>query len=531
MKPAAIVSSQPVAGPRVDSQSASGGSESEFGPILQAAEQSAPVRPVRGNSDGSSRPGGSAAADRARGGPKRDASSTGTDHSDEAATSTSPTSAATSTAQSAASSPATSPPSSSDAASTAATADAAALNGAPAGSAGAVPADGPTQTGHATSAGDPTLADAVSAGDRTIASARTQAATAATDAAALAVDRASTWIAGQTLATGVQGQGSAQQPLAAKALPASSGTSRVAATVSARAPATAAAAGAQSQRGIAIDPDDAGDPEPPSTGALGAFDGAAQGATAGGPYRDPTGADADADEDPGAGIAAGTALSASARVADATALSGAAASGQTLGQTLLAAPRLADALSHAATPMQSVSPDLSNATPAPITGSYSAYGGAAYAAEARASVATPVGQNGFGQEFSERVLVLAHGGVQTAQISLQPAGLGPVGVSIQVNGHAATLAFTAQHEATRNAISAELPRLREMFAASGMQLSDATVGGREQPGWQAPDPQSLTRELPMGAGADGAASTPAASGEPPSGSPAAATLRLVDTYA
>jgi flagellar hook-length control protein FliK len=153
----------------------------------------------------------------------------------------------------------------------------------------------------------------------------------------------------------------------------------------------------------------------------------------------------------------------------------------------------------------------------------------AYPADGRtAAVATPVGQPGFGQELSERVVVLARGGVQTAQISLEPAGLGPVGVSIQVHGHAASLVFTAQHETTRNALEAELPRLREMFAASGMQLSDASVGGRAQPQWSAPNQSSSSAGPRDDGGAD-----PAAPGldEPSKTARPLAVPRLVDTYA
>ena len=151
-----------------------------------------------------------------------------------------------------------------------------------------------------------------------------------------------------------------------------------------------------------------------------------------------------------------------------------------------------------------------------------------YVPEGRAAVATPVGQPGFGQEFSERVVVWARGGVQSAQISLEPAGLGPVGVSIQVHGHEATLVFTAQHETTRSALEAALPRLREMFAECGMHLSDASVGGRAQPDRSAPDYSPSSSEPLTEGGADRLG---APSGEPAATARTAAALRLVDTYA
>jgi flagellar hook-length control protein FliK len=164
---------------------------------------------------------------------------------------------------------------------------------------------------------------------------------------------------------------------------------------------------------------------------------------------------------------------------------------------------------------------LPETTGASVTG---AFGPApTYAAEVRASVATPIGHPAFGQDLSQQVVLLTRRGVQSAQISLDPAGLGPVSVSIQVHGHAASLAFTAAHEATRHALEAALPRLREMFASSGMQLSDATVGGRSQQEWTASGrPQTSSWANPE---ASLAPSSDAAA------TPRGAAVRLVDTYA
>jgi flagellar hook-length control protein FliK len=176
---------------------------------------------------------------------------------------------------------------------------------------------------------------------------------------------------------------------------------------------------------------------------------------------------------------------------------------------------------HAGTAAGAIASDAAGApaagpiTPAPI-----------YSPDGRTSVATPVNHPDFGQELSQRVVLLARGGVQTAQISLQPADLGPVGVSIQIHGHAATLAFTAAHEATRAALEASLPRLREAFAASGLQLSDATVGGRSHSDWTASArPHSPAR------GDDGGTVAAAPPASEPAPAPSAAAVRLVDIYA
>jgi flagellar hook-length control protein FliK len=235
---------------------------------------------------------------------------------------------------------------------------------------------------------------------------------------------------------------------------------------------------------------------------------------------DDGGADAQLDSAFTAAVAPGSALSSgSAAQAVAHALS---------VQIQQATPQTADsAPAHANNAPALITPtDVASTAAASAGGAFGTP--TSYPPEGRASVATPVGQPGFGQEFSERVVVLARGGVQTAQISLEPAGLGPVGVSIQVHGQAASLVFTAQHETTRNALEAELPRLREMFAANGMQLSDASVGGRAQSQWSAPDQARSSSQPP----AEGAADpVTGATAEAVTTARARAVQRLVDTYA
>lgn len=92
------------------------------------------------------------------------------------------------------------------------------------------------------------------------------------------------------------------------------------------------------------------------------------------------------------------------------------------------------------------------------------------------TVPTPVGTAAFAEDLSQRVSLLTRGKVHSAELSLTPADLGPVTVSIEVRGREATLVFGAAHEATRAAITEALPRLREMLDAQGLQLADARVG-------------------------------------------------------
>jgi len=141
-------------------------------------------------------------------------------------------------------------------------------------------------------------------------------------------------------------------------------------------------------------------------------------------------------------------------------------------------------------------------------------------------VRTPVGHAGFAQDLSSQIVVLARGQSQSAQLSLHPAELGPVTVSIQMSGQQATISLQAAHEATREALRQSLPQLHEMFQASGLQLSQAQVGDGSagNPSW---------RDAP--AQRPGGSTLPDGGRGAPSIAPAAGTrtvsVRLVDTWA
>lgn len=90
------------------------------------------------------------------------------------------------------------------------------------------------------------------------------------------------------------------------------------------------------------------------------------------------------------------------------------------------------------------------------------------------TVETPFRQPGWDQALSERVLWAANQKMQSAEIKLNPPQLGPIEVRIQMHQDQAQVSFTSQHAAVRDALEAALPRLREMFNASGFEL-DANV--------------------------------------------------------
>ncbi|MBU1191913.1 MAG: flagellar hook-length control protein FliK [Gammaproteobacteria bacterium] len=88
---------------------------------------------------------------------------------------------------------------------------------------------------------------------------------------------------------------------------------------------------------------------------------------------------------------------------------------------------------------------------------------------------TPFRQPGWDQALSERVMWAASQKLQSAEIKLNPPHLGPIEVRVQMHQDQAQVSFTAQHAVVREALEASMPRLRDMFNASGFNLLDVNV--------------------------------------------------------
>jgi flagellar hook-length control protein FliK len=147
-------------------------------------------------------------------------------------------------------------------------------------------------------------------------------------------------------------------------------------------------------------------------------------------------------------------------------------------------------------------------------------GGAAYA------VRTPVGDPGFGADLSRQVVYLAKTGTQSAELTLQPPGLGPVSVAIQMNGLQASVAISASHEASRAALRDALPQLSALFQQSGLQLAGAHVGDGSE---RTPDRDGARRDATAWAGAVATPSPAPAAVLAPAG--AGGARGLIDTFA
>jgi flagellar hook-length control protein FliK len=87
-----------------------------------------------------------------------------------------------------------------------------------------------------------------------------------------------------------------------------------------------------------------------------------------------------------------------------------------------------------------------------------------------------INQSAWSKVMSSRVIWMAKEGIQQAELRMTPAHLGPVEVRLHVQNEQASVVFLAQHAATRDALEQALPRLREGFAESGLELANAHVG-------------------------------------------------------
>ena len=79
-------------------------------------------------------------------------------------------------------------------------------------------------------------------------------------------------------------------------------------------------------------------------------------------------------------------------------------------------------------------------------------------------------------QFSEKIVWLAKNDLQTAQININPPQLGPIQITLNLDGNQASAIFGSPHAEVRQAIEAAMPQLREMLSTAGISLGDANVG-------------------------------------------------------
>ena len=90
-------------------------------------------------------------------------------------------------------------------------------------------------------------------------------------------------------------------------------------------------------------------------------------------------------------------------------------------------------------------------------------------------VQIPVGQPGWGRAVGEQVVWFVSQNINAANLRLNPQQLGPLEMHVSMEGDKASVAFVSQHAVVREALETALPRLREMLAENGLNLTNVNV--------------------------------------------------------
>jgi flagellar hook-length control protein FliK len=90
-------------------------------------------------------------------------------------------------------------------------------------------------------------------------------------------------------------------------------------------------------------------------------------------------------------------------------------------------------------------------------------------------VQVPMRDPAWPQAVAAEIRFLVDHKIDVATLRLNPEHLGPVEVRIDVRDERVSVSFGVHHGDTQAALEQSLPRLREMFAAAGLHLGDASV--------------------------------------------------------
>nr|BCB97575.1 flagellar hook-length control protein FliK [Shewanella vesiculosa] len=92
----------------------------------------------------------------------------------------------------------------------------------------------------------------------------------------------------------------------------------------------------------------------------------------------------------------------------------------------------------------------------------------------------------FSPVMKQQLIAMVSNGIQQAEIRLDPPELGHLTVKIQIHGDQTQVQFHVAQSQTRDIVEQAMPRLRDMLAQEGLQLTDSQVsqgdGGRDQQG-------------------------------------------------
>lgn len=143
----------------------------------------------------------------------------------------------------------------------------------------------------------------------------------------------------------------------------------------------------------------------------------------------------------------------------------------------------------------------------PVDGKPSSLAAGAVPFNPSAALKGGVGQPEWHNAIAERVAVMASKKLTSAEIQLDPPELGQLLVRVTLNQEQASVTFSSQHAAVREALDQTAHRLREMFDAEGLNLVDVDVSDRS---FQ----QRREQAVAAGQGSDGAEVEEDAAGQP-----------------
>lgn len=99
---------------------------------------------------------------------------------------------------------------------------------------------------------------------------------------------------------------------------------------------------------------------------------------------------------------------------------------------------------------------------------------------AGASLAPEVGSGEWGKALGQQVVRMGTTGHQLAELQLNPPGLGPLKVTLNMNEHQMQAMFVSAHASVRAAVEAALPQLRTALADNGISLGNTSVSSESQ---------------------------------------------------
>ncbi len=103
------------------------------------------------------------------------------------------------------------------------------------------------------------------------------------------------------------------------------------------------------------------------------------------------------------------------------------------------------------------------------------------------AISSVVQNPAWSQGLTNQVAWMVQGNIQSAEIKLNPAHLGPLEVKLSIEDDVARLSFISSHAPVREALDAAIPRLREMLEQLGISLGDVDVSQHSDQDQQSAD--------------------------------------------